>query len=220
MDELVAAVHDALNATAAREVDAEPPPRCPVRTLPLPLPPPLPPADLGAVIARRRSSYAFGAAQPSLGAIATLLHVGVGAAPRAGGLPSLVPHLVVTGAGHVPTGVHRADLRLPLPGLLAIRAGDPTGFLAASLDQPPFAHRAPLWVALVADLAVTLGRYPSRHYRTLHVDAGVALQNVLLVATALDLPVCPVMGYDDRAWARLLDLAADELVAVLVAVGS
>lgn len=222
MDDLVRAVHDALNATAslgAREAP-EPPPRSTGTTFPLPVPPPLPAVDLGAVLARRRSRYAFGAAQPTPQEVAALLHLGVGAAPRAGGLPSLVPYVVVRGPGALPAGVHRADLRLPVPGTVAVRTGDPTDVVAAGLDQPPFATRVPLWLALVSDLEVTRERYPARHYRTLHVDAGAALQNVLLVATALGLPVCPVMGFDDEAWARLLDLPRSAWVSVLVAVGS
>ena len=95
----------------------------------------------------------------------------------------------------------------------------PAGYLAASLDQPPFAQRAPVWVVLTADLGATTHRYPARHYRTVHLDAGVALQNVLLVATALGLSTCPVMGYDDAAWECLLDLPDSAFVAGAVALG-
>jgi len=180
--------------------------------------PPPPAANLGDVLVRRRSSYSFGP-EPALDDLATLLHHGVGTAPRAGGLPSLVPFVVTRGLGWLESGVHLVDLRLPLPGLAAVRVGDPTTYLAESLDQPPFATLVPLWLALVADLDVSRSRYPARHYRTLHVDAGAALQNVLLVAAARGLPVCPVMGYDDSAWARLLDLGDHCFVTVLVAVG-
>lgn len=219
MDELVAAVHAALNATAVRRRPDEAllPARGPVVSRPLPVPP-RPTADLGRVLARRRSAYAFGGA-PDLRHLAALLHHGVGSAPRAGALPSLAAYVVTRGLDGLPGGVHLADLRPPAPGLVRVRSGDPTAYVADALDQPPFAARVPLWVALVADLEVSLRRYPPRHYRTLHVDAGAALQTLLLVATALDLPVCPVMGYDDRAWARLLDLDEHRLVTVLVAVG-
>lgn len=220
MDRLVAAVHDALNGTAV--------PRRPDRaTLParvdgptVALPPPRPPGgSLEEALVSRRSRYAFGPRQPDLAELASLLVLGVGSAPRAGGLPSVVPHLVVRGAGALAPGVHRADLRLPVRGLAAVRAGDPTAYLAASVDQPPFARRAPVWVALAVDLRMTLTRYPPRHYRTVHLDAGAALQNLLLVATSLGLAACPVMGYDDRAWELLLDLPAGAVVAGVVPVG-
>lgn len=221
MRALVHAVHDALNATAVRRTPdpALLPPRAArptTRALPAPR---APGGSLHTVLHARRSRYVFGAAQPPLADLAALLRHGLGTAPRAGGLPSVVASLVVRGDGALAPGVHRADLRLPLPGLVAVRTGDPTGYVAACLDQPPFAPRVPVWIALGIDLRATLRRYPARHYRTLHLDAGAALQNLLLVGTALGLATCPVMGYDDRAWARLLDLPADVLVAGLVAVG-
>lgn len=219
MNDLIRAIHDALNSTAVprRPDDALLPALAPPTTLPLPPPSP-PSADLGEVLARRRSSYSFGS-QPTVEDLAALLHHGVVAAPRAGGLPSLVPYVVTRGLDGLAPGVHLGDVRLPTPGLAAVRRGDPTAYLEQSLDQPPFAVRAPLWLALVADLEVSRSRYPPRHYRTLHVDAGAALQSVLLVATARGLPVCPVMGYDDTALHRLLDLEDHCFVTVLVAVG-
>jgi SagB-type dehydrogenase family enzyme len=220
--DLLRAVHDALTATAVRR-DPDPatlPPAAPAPPATVPLPvPPRPAGDVGDVIARRRSAYAFGP-QPALDDLAAVLHHGVAAAPRAGGLPSLVPYVVARGPGPLAPGVHRADLRLPVPGLVAVRAGDPTPYVAGSLDQPPFATRAPLWLALVADVAATRAHYPARHYRTLHLDAGAALQNALLVATAVGLAACPVMGFDDAAWSRLVCLDADAFPAVLVALGS
>ena len=219
MTDLVGAVHDALNATAAprRPGAVLLPAPAPLATHPLPVPPP-PSADLADVLQRRRSSYSFGP-RPTVADLASLLHHGVGAAPRAGGLPSLAAYVVTRGLDGLAPGVHLGDLRFPTPGLAAVRLGDPTAYVAESLDQPPFAARVPLWLALVADLDASRRRYPPRHYRTLHVDAGAALQNVLLVATALGLPVCPVMGYDDTSWARLLDLDDRCFVTVLVAVG-
>jgi SagB-type dehydrogenase family enzyme len=210
---LVRAVHDALNATAVprRPDPGTLPPLERGVTEPLPVPPP-PVGDLGGLLARRRSSYSFGPA-PTRTQLAGLLHHGVGGAPRAGGLPSLRSYVVTR------RGVDRADLRLPVPGLVPVRRGDPTAYVGGAVDQPPLAARVPTWVALVADPAVAVGRYPERHYRTMHVDAGLAVQSLLLVATSLGLRTCPVMGYDDAAWARLLGLDDDAFVVVLVAVG-
>lgn len=216
----VRSLHDRLNGTAVphRPDPHLLPPLGPEATRVLPEPR-LPDAPLHQALAQRRSRYAFGSHQPSLPDLASLLLLGIGTAPRAGGLPSVVPHLVVRGPGELPVGVHRVDLRQPLPGLVEVRSGDPTAYLAASLDQPPFAARVPVWVALCVDLGTTLTRYPARHYRTLHLDAGVAMQGLLLVATGLGLATCPVMGYDDAAWELLLDLPEDVLVAGVVAVG-
>lgn len=220
MSDLVRAVHDALNAAALpRHPDpGSLPPRVDGPGVLLP-PPDRPHADLAVVLRKRRSSYSFGTAQPTLGQLASLLLEGIGTAPRAGGLASVVPHLVVRAPGDLSAGIHRVESRLPLPHVAPVRTGDPTAYVAGSIDQPPFATRVPVWVALALAPGGAAGRYPARHYRTLHLDAGVAMQNLLLVATALGLAACPVMGYDDAAWSLLLDLPPDGLLAGLVALG-
>lgn len=220
MNELVAQVHSALNATAIpRSPDpATLPPRAAGSWRPLAAPG-VPRAGLRETLTNRRSRYSFGTQQPGAPEIASLLLHGVGTAPRAGGLPSVVPYVVACRRGPIPAGVHEADLRYPLPGLVAVRDGDPAAYVEGTLEQPQFAGRVPLWIALTIDTSVAAGRYPARHYRTQHLDAGVALQNVLLVATAHGLATCPVMGYDDPAWGELLDLPDHVLVAGLVAVG-
>ncbi len=195
----------------------------------------LPPADLGAVLAARRSSYRYGASPLPLTDLAALLRGALGvqrtvrlpdgqpralsAAPSAGGLPSLATYVVVRGPGDLPAGVHHVDLRADEPALVPVRAGDPTPFLARALDQPELAERVGAVVALVGRLDTTLATYPARHYRTLHVDAGVALGHLYLAATALGLPGVAVMGFDDTAFDALLDLPGDRFTAVLFAVG-
>ncbi|WZH51859.1 MAG: SagB family peptide dehydrogenase [Nocardioides alkalitolerans] len=243
------ALHRELNRTATGGVDD---PRGAREVLPplvgpdvpgIPVPETaLPGADLGEVLAARRSSYRYGAAPVPLGDLAALLRTALGVqravrlpdgrsralpvAPSAGGLPSLAAYVVVRGPGvglpgtPVPAGVHRADLRADEPTLAPVRVGDPTPFLSRALDQPELAERAGVVVALVARLNTTLPRYPARHYRTLHVDAGVALGHLYLAATALGLPGVAVMGYDDTAFDALLDLPEDQFTAVLFALGS
>lgn len=242
----VLSVHARLNATASRGI-ADPTVTAgllpPLGSSMLALPEPTAPgsATLAQTLAGRRSSYAFGVAQPPLGILSALLHGALGAqrvvrlpdgsehemgrAPSAGGLPSIQAYVVARGPGEVPTGVHRVEVRGveergERPRLDGVRLGDPTAFLAHALDQPELATRATLLVVLVARLDTTLVKYPARHYRTLHVDAGVALQNLSLVATALGLPCCAVMGYDDAAFAALLDLPETSFATVLLATGS
>lgn len=207
----------------------------------------LPAAHLDEVLAARRSSYRYGAAPVALTDLAALLRAALGVqrtvrlpdgqaralsvAPSAGGLPSLAAYVVVRGPGvggssagpepgSVPDGVYRAELRTDEPSLVPVRVGDATAFLTRALDQPELAERAAVVVALVARLDTTLGRYPARHYRTLHLDAGVALGHLYLATTALGLPGVAVMGYDDTAFDALLDLPEDQLTAVLFAAGS
>lgn len=189
-----------------------------------------------AVLARRRSRYDLAPTQPDPAVLSALLRWSLGpqrtvrraghpdhvaaAAPTAGGLPSRGVHLVVLGEGPLERGVHRVDVTGPAPVLTPVRRGDLRAAVAAALDQPEFATRAAVVVALSARLPVGLAAYPARHYRTLHVDAGVALQNLQLLATALDLAGCPVMGYADDAWSALLALPDDEVVTVLHCLGT
>lgn len=206
------------------------------------LPParPLPPVTVEQALLRRRSAYTWGPGQMALPDLADLLRwsLGVqrevllpdgrrhraGVAPSAGGLPSLEPWLVVRGPGALSPGVHRADVRHADGGgggtLTRTRAGDPTDALTAVLDQPPFATRSTVVVVLVARLDLTLPTYGPRHYRTLHLDAGIALQNLQLVATALDLPGCPVSGFSDEGLAALLALPQTAFPAALFVSGS
>jgi SagB-type dehydrogenase family enzyme len=74
-------------------------------------------------------------------------------------------------------------------------------------------------LALVARLDTTLGRYPVRHYRTLHVDTGIAAENLYLVATALGLACCAVSGFHDTALTELLRLPSGRFPVLLFPVG-
>lgn len=122
--------------------------------------------------------------------------------PSAGGQPSITVHLVAGSGQQVPAGVYRhVD-----GALVTVRAGDPLPALRAALVQSEFADRAAVTLVLVGDLAATMPRYPARHYRTLHVDAGILAQNLWLVATALDLACCAVSGFHDEPVAALLAL--------------
>lgn len=223
------AVHDALNGVSARRAPGHVRASGRVRALPDPW---IPATDLADALRRRRSGYALGGAITSA-ELATLLGstLGVGRrlaahgredhplsiSPTAGGLRSLEAHVVVRDVDGVDPGVLRYDLESH--SLVAVRTGDMTRALASVVTQQEFAERAAAVVALVGRLDVAFGRYPLRHYRTLHVDAGVAVQSLYLVGTALGLSCCAVAGYDDAACDGLLGLGDEALTLVLFAVG-
>lgn len=175
------------------------------------------------VIARRRSRYAL--AQPLPAAtLGDLIGSALGEVAREGGRRTVSPT-----AGGLAT--RQADV-------LALRVPDQRGHwrhepdqdrlrlvgavdeqqLTEALDQPEFAGSAAI-IALSAHLDVGLARYSVRHYRTLHLDAGIALQNLALVATALDLPTCPVAGFDDARLDALLGHPPTTITLALLAVG-
>jgi SagB-type dehydrogenase family enzyme len=139
--------------------------------------------------------------------------------PSAGGLPSTTAYLVVLQPiDEISVGVYtyeRAAHRLQL-----LATGDVRGAAARCLVQPEFAERAPVVIVLVGELQATLTKYSERHYRTLHVDAGLAVANLYLVASALDLACCAISGFYDNELATALSLTEDQIPLVACAVGA
>ncbi|GAA1337039.1 SagB/ThcOx family dehydrogenase [Saccharothrix algeriensis] len=131
----------------------------------------------------------------------------LGLNPTAGGLPSLGVHVVLDGEvceylrePHALRPVGKADL-------------------AGVFAQEEFARRARAVIVLTGRMGPGLAKYGPRHHRTAHLDAGVALQNLYLVATALGLPCCAVAGFADDAVKALVGAAEQDLPLALFVVG-
>lgn len=227
-------LHHRLGGAAAGEATI-PPGLRPGSGLALTLPEPVTelPTPLTSALWERRSAYHYARRPVDLGALSSLLRLAVGVsrrieaygsadhplgmAPSAGGLRSLTAYLVVTSADGLVPGVYAYDA--PAHAVREILTGDPREALRAAYVQPEFADRAPVTIALAAHLDRTLAKYPLRHYRTLHVDAGIAVQNLYLVASALDLSCCAVAGFHDGAAACLLRLPRQVLPLMFFPVG-
>ena len=141
----------------------------------------------------------------------------LGLAPSAGGLRSLDAYVVAWRVDGVTAGVHRYDREGH--GLVPVRDGDVKPDLADALLQPEFADRPAACVVLVGRLDRTVGKYSARHYTTLHVDAGIAVQNLYLVATALGLGGCAILGFRSGRLEALLRLPRTALPLIAFAVG-
>lgn len=231
-------IHERLNASApalrAERGGAIPAdlPRSDVAPIVLP-PTRAPAASLAAVLGSRRSVYDFSDAAVPLDRLGSLLGSTVGVArhvrlpdgtdralpfaPTAGGLRTLDVHVVARRVTAVPPGVWRYDP--DRHRLVPTSTGDPTEHLALAYLQAEFADRAPATLVLVARAGVALATYPPRHYRTLHVEAGVAAQSIALVATGLGLGCCMVAGYRDDVVAGLLALDVTDIPMLLLPVG-
>jgi SagB-type dehydrogenase family enzyme len=200
---------------------------------PLPAPSTSLPEPLTDALWRRRSHYAFADRPLSISALSTLLRLAVGVsrtvpaygvddhplslAPSAGGLRSLTTYVIVSRDGEQARGVYAYD---PVGHTLVQGSdADPREALASTYVQPEFATRAPVSLAFAAHLDVALAKYPPRHFRTLHVDAGIAAQNLYLVSTALDLACCAVSGFHDDKLAALLRLPPASIPMLLFPVG-
>ena len=138
--------------------------------------------------------------------------------PSAGGLDSLDVHLVVLrriGDIAVGTCVFEPSAHV----LQRTGTGPCVEALGSCLVQPQFAARASVFVVLAGRLDKTLVKYTERHYRTLHVDAGIAAQNLYLVSTALELAGCAVSGFYDDHIANLVGLRDDSVPLLAFALG-
>ena len=176
--------------------------------------------SLHAVLWQRRSCRAFDGRDLSRDQIAQLVWAAQGVsdpasgfrtAPSAGALYPLDVYLV-TGQGtfrYVP-GSHALERTV---------AGDlRRGLRAAALGQA-WVEEAGAVIVLTGVVSRTQRKYGTRARRYVHIEAGHAAQNVLLMATALGLGAVPIGAFDDAQVARLLELGADHEVLYLLPIG-
>jgi SagB-type dehydrogenase family enzyme len=173
----------------------------------------------------RRSQRSFGSGPLRLDDIGHLLWAALGVTdasgrrtvPSAGGFHPLQAWLVATRVAELPQGLYRYD---PLAHALEPCAvGDRSGRLReAALWQDPV-QRAAAVIALCALPEPTRAKYGQRAARYIWIEAGHAAQNVYLEAAALGLATVALGAFQDRAVAKVLALAPDEIPLYLLAVG-
>lgn len=174
---------------------------------------------LHALVAARRSSRTFARAELGAAELGSLLWAGQGitsaaggrAAPSAGALHPVTLSVVDAVAvwRYLPEG---HSLRLA-------EAGDRRLRLAAAALGQAWVAEAPLTLAVTARPAVLAARYGDRAERYCTLEAGHVAQNVLLMATALDLAAVPVGAFDDELVLEVLGLGAEHLALYLLPVG-
>jgi SagB-type dehydrogenase family enzyme len=186
-------------------------------------------AKLESVIRLRHSEREFADSKVSLGELATLVKFGGGvtnedqavprrAAPSPGGLYPIEMYPIVLSVDGLASGVyhyvaldHQLELVRPLAERAAIKAFMPTDLFAAS---------PPLVIALTAVFPRVQMKYLERGYRFALLEAGHIAQNLLLVATAMNLASVPIGGFWDDPFNDLLALEpANEAVLYAVIVG-
>ncbi|MBA4370711.1 MAG: nitroreductase [Coriobacteriaceae bacterium] len=137
---------------------------------------------------------------------------GLRAAPSAGALYPL--ELYVASA----EGVHHY-----LPERHALeRVGrhDVRDGLAAAALRQSFVAEAPVVFVITGVYARTAGKYGERAARYVHIEAGHAAQNLLLVAESLGLGGVPVGAFVDDAVRRVIDAGEEETPLYVIPVGS
>ena len=185
----------------------------------------LPPPDLDGelslerVLAERRSDREFADTELPLETVAQLLWAGQGVtnevgyrtAPSAGARYPLELYALTENSlmRYLPDG-HRAE-RADSTAL---------GELPDAAFGQEFVGSAPVVLIVVGVVARTEAEYGALAERLVDREAGHAVQNVLLQATALGLAATPVGGFDPDTVARLLALPPGHEVLYLVPVGA
>jgi SagB-type dehydrogenase family enzyme len=177
-------------------------------------------------IAARRSTRSFGRRSLSLAEVGELLWAAQGitradghrAAPSAGALYPLSVHLVAerlegAGAGAYAYEPAQRRLREVARGSLLAR------LVAAAPGQDWIADAAAALVVSAADEKLS-ARFGARAARFAHLEAGHAVENAHLEATALGLASVVVGAFDDDAVARLVRLGSGEEPLCLLIVGA
>ena len=199
------------------------------------LPPPASPEiTLIDAIKTRRSRYGYTNRPLAIEALSSLLGhaIGIGrrvsaygrtdyplsVAPSGGGLNSVAVYVAVRQVDGLLPGIYSYQ---PVTHVLTTHVtGDPTERMRDVYLQAEFPTTVAVSLILVGRLRRVLAKYPLRHYRVLHIDAGIATQNLYLVGTALGLSCCAVTGYRDQSVKDLLQLDKGEIPTIIFAVGN
>ncbi len=189
------------------------------------------PTSLLALLERRVSSREFAPHPLALDELATLLHAAQGVvgvagdtglprrtAPSGGALYPLEAYVYAHRVAECDTGLFHYD---PLQHMLARMSAVPsTDEVAAAFPHDELVRASAAVIVIGAMLWRSRFKYGIRAYRFALLEAGHAVQNVLLAAAALGLHACPIGGFYDRLLNDLLGIdSVNEVALYAVAVG-
>jgi SagB-type dehydrogenase family enzyme len=172
-------------------------------------------------IERRRSCRQYSGAAVGLNALSELLYYGAGISdadgfrrcvPSAGGLYPLEIYMLSLNVQGLPAGAYHYDVR---SHALTELAQDQ---FRERLTNVLFITEAVQKASAVLVITGVFGRskikYGERAYRFALLEAGHAMQNICLVATATGLGTCPVGGFIDDGLNDILDIDGVEEAAI------
>lgn len=168
-------------------------------------------ASLWDAITQRRSCRSHSGAGIAAGDIADLAFYALGSqdrafrrcVPSAGGLYPLELYVGTGNVEGVRPGLYHYDSRAHALDVLA--ESDPLADFAAAVFIPEAVSDAAAVLMLTAVFGRSKIKYGERAYRFALLEAGHAMQNVSLTATALGLGACAVGGFVDDALNDLVD---------------
>lgn len=134
--------------------------------------------------------------------------------PTAGALNSIETIIQVNNVSGLEKGFYRYDYWFH--ALEKLKIGDHReAVFEASLEQEHTRDSA-LNLILVGYFDRTYWKYGERAYKYVHLDAGHASQNILLVAQALNLGACVVGAFYDEVLCKILDLDCEWRIPLLI----
>jgi len=138
--------------------------------------------------------------------------------PSAGGLQPVDTYVIANRVDGLERGVYHYD---PVGHELVLRErGDLRQRVVEAVVSTGWLFHAPVVVSLVGNFPRVGWKYGTRGYRYLHVDTGVAAQNLYLVTQALGLHGNAVAAFDDDAFNALLRIdGVDRFTNLLFAAG-
>ena len=181
--------------------------------------------SINEALQKRRSLRRYRDGKLTLGEVSQLLWAAQGlssregyrTAPSAGALYGLEIHLTVGNVAELDAGVYRylpIDHQLTQHGTTDQRSSLAT----AALGQDWVGDGAAILVVSAVYDRIS-AKYGTRGVRYAHLEAGHAAQNVLLMATSLNLGAVPVGAFYDAGVARILNLDEGEQPLYLIPVG-
>jgi SagB-type dehydrogenase family enzyme len=192
------------------------------------------PGALDTLIARRCSERNYGSEALDLRTLSTFLHYTYGIkrfiaaynwkefpvrmTPSSGGLQAGDLYVLVNQVEGLPKGLYYYH---PHPhALLLLDRGNMRRHLSRCCIGNEFVAEAPVVFLLAANMPRIRWKYGERSYRCVHLDIGHLSQSMYLVATALDLNLCAVLGYLDDMVNNLMQLdGKNEFIVLTVGLG-
>ena len=169
-----------------------------------------PRCSLWRALDRRWSRRDFNGAALARRSLATLLDAGYGlragsrrTVPSGGALYPLELYVAAHEIDDVAAGVYRYDPRRH--ALEELDRSDPWPRLEGASPFPGLLDGAAAVLLVLAVFGRTRFKYGQRGVRFVLLEAGHVVQNVVLAATALDLPALPLGGFYDAQVDALLD---------------
>lgn len=184
---------------------------------------------IGNSIIKRRSFRDFKPRAMPIDVLSTLLHLAVGitawddhwplrAYPSAGALQPVEIYIIANYVNAINMGLYHYNVLDH--SLEILKEGDfRKTIVDIALDQD-FLYNASVILILSIVYARTLWKYGDRAYRYALLDTGASMENIYLVATAMNLGACAIGAYYDDDLNNLLELDTNtEITQVMVAVG-